>query len=142
MGLPTNAFKKLNEINYCNLAPIKCRAKLNFGGAEPGDVRQELALQTTSTLHRPLRKSWEAEGWGLGRGGGTFLQKGPSSPLPTSTPPSPKTFDVIESLFAAFSGLRSRRRAFPHDARLMRFLHVTGCMLQKKPVHFVKMYWL
>ena len=66
-------------------------------------------------------------------GGEPFWRKVPP-------PPPPEVFDVIESLFAAFSGLRSRRRAFPHDARLMRFLHVTGCMLQKKPVHFVKIY--
>ena len=79
----------------------------------------------------PLRR---ISHWEDGRGG-TFREKGPA-------PPPPEVFDVIESLFAAFSGLRSRRRAFPHDARLMRFLHVTGCMLQKKPVHFVKMYWL
>ena len=37
----------------------------------------------------------------IGGGGGTFLQKG--SPSPSKPPPSPpKTFDLIESLFAAF----------------------------------------
>ena len=40
------------------------------------------------------------EGKRLGRGGGTFLEKGPPSPNPSSLPP--KTFDFIESLMPSF----------------------------------------
>ena len=43
--------------------------------------------------------------------GRIFLQKGPSS-LPTSVPSVPKTFDVIESLFAAFWLGAEKKRAF------------------------------
>ena len=64
-------------------------------------------------------------------GGEPFWRKAPP-------PPPPKAFDVIP--VRSFFWLEEPRGAFPHDARLMRFLHITGCMLQKKPVYFVKTY--
>ena len=45
------------------------------------------------------RASLLFKGGELGKGGRTFLKKGFSLPSPTPIPPSPKTFEFIESLF-------------------------------------------
>lgn len=44
-----------------------------------------------------LQKSWEGEGWGLGRGEGTFLKKGSLSP-PQCIHKSPRQHDVAGGL--------------------------------------------
>ena len=76
--------KSINATLYQPTA-VKCLTKPVFGRSTGGRASTP-RLSSHPTFHRPLRKSWEAEGWGLGRGRGTFLQKGSSSP-PQSPPP-------------------------------------------------------
>ena len=62
---------------------------LPFHFSKPGDGRERNGFPSRPYRRRPLRKSWEAEGGGLGREEEAFLQKGSSSPPPVSLPSSP-----------------------------------------------------
>ena len=52
------------------------------------------------------------------------MEKVPSSPNPT--PPSSKTFDVIESLFTGFPEHEGRRLSLTHDEPPMRIFSAWG----------------
>ena len=53
----------------------------------------------------------------LGKGGGTFLKKSFPLPSPNPIPPSPKTFDVIESLLPELPVGEEQPDGFRSEAR-------------------------
>ena len=78
---------------------VKCLTKPVFGRSTGGRAPTP-RLSSHPTLHRPLRKSWEAEGWGLGRGGGSLSPERFLLPSPVFPPqlPYPRTARYSASL--------------------------------------------
>ena len=68
----------------------------------------------------------EAGDWGGGGGGGGGGGESPFLPSPNPTPPSSKTFDVIESLFTGFPEHEGRRLSLTHDEPPMRIFSAWG----------------
>ena len=58
--------------------------------------------------------------------GGVYLTHAPPPPPPHPTPPSSKTFDVIESLFTGFPEHEGRRLSLTHDEPPMRIFSAWG----------------
>ena len=63
--------------------------------------------------------------WG-GEAGDWGGEKLPFLPSPNPTPPSSKTFDVIESLFTGFPEHEGRRLSLTHDEPPMRIFSAWG----------------
>ena len=84
---------------------------LPFHFSKPGDGRERNSFSSRPYRRRPLRKSWEAEGWVWGGEEEAFLQKGSSSP-PQSSSPAPPTRAQRDT--RPRSGRAGRRRSAPH----------------------------